>query len=178
MAILDPDNGTLHYVNGGHESPVIMNQEGRMVKSLDPTGPAVGVIPQAKFEIEQVVLKLGDFLVAFTDGTTDALGEDGEVFSRERLLKYIQYPWSSLFSMVFEVKSELKRFAGARKQFDDITIISMRRKLPDDNQKQSVCREARLDYLDELGEFVESSLSYSHVHPDQALHCDWSRDKP
>ncbi len=94
----------------------------------------MGVFPQADFRVEQIVLQMGDFLMGYTDGTTDARNEDDEIFSEERLMNYIQYPWSSLFSMVFEVKNELHRFAGPHQQFDDITIISMRSfggKIPD-----------------------------------------------
>jgi serine phosphatase RsbU (regulator of sigma subunit) len=169
MGILDSESGTLHYVNGGHEPPVILDKKGKIVQHLQPTGPAVGIFPQADYRVEQIDLQKGDFLMGYTDGTTDARNEDDEIFSKERLMNYIQFPWSSLFSMVFEVKNELHRFAGPHQQFDDITIISMRRKVSNEQEAFAICRDASLEFLPELGAFVEDSALFNQLPRQDAL---------
>ena len=169
LGILDPDSGILYYINGGHEPPVILNKEGRIIHRLNPTGPAVGIFPGMNYEIGQIEFNLGDFLVGYTDGTTDARNPEGEIFSEERLLKYIQAPWSSLFSMVYEVKNELHKFSSAQRQFDDITLISIRRELSHDQMQHSICRVASLDYLGDMCDFVEAATAQGRLAHNDAF---------
>ena len=155
FGILDPESGTLHYVNGGHEPPVLLNKDGKITRRLMPTGPAVGMFPDMVFRVEQAQFDEGDFLVGFTDGTTDAKNISGEQFSEGRLLKNIAAPWTSIFSMLFELNIELKKHIGQQPQFDDITLLSFRRKSSTDLDHHAICRMAQMDALDELRNFVE-----------------------
>jgi phosphoserine phosphatase RsbU/P len=166
FGVLDPDSGILHYVNGGHEPPVVLDKEGTVVRRLMPTGPAVGMFTDLEFQVGQVRFNEGDFLVGFTDGTTDAKNTTGEQFSEERLLKSISVPWTSIFSMLFELNTELKRHIGEQPQFDDITLIAFRRKSASDAGHHAICRQAKLNYLGELRDFVESA----------AVHCGLMSD--
>ncbi len=177
FGILDPDTGTLYYVNGGHEPPVILDKDGRMIKRLPPTGPAVGLFPDAAYRVEQLELNPGDFLVGFTDGIADAHNEQGELYSEERLLKYMQVPWTSMFSMVFELKNELHNFAQEERQFDDITLISLRRKLTPLCEKHAVCRPADIGFLGEIRDFVESAAVQCKLTHDDALAFKLAADK-
>ncbi|HKI52708.1 MAG TPA: SpoIIE family protein phosphatase, partial [Anaerolineales bacterium] len=161
FGILDPDNGNLYYINGGHEPPVILDKEGKIVQRLMPTGPAVGLFPEMEFQVAQIHLDEGDFLVGYTDGTTDAKNASGEQFSEERMLKNIAYPWTSIFSMLFELNNELQKHIGEQNQFDDITLISFRRKLPADKEHHAICRTAHINVLEELRNFVESAAVHS-----------------
>jgi PAS domain S-box-containing protein len=166
FGILDPENGVLHYVNGGHEPPIILNKKGEISQQLMPTGPAVGLFPKMKFQVERVVLAEGDFVIGYTDGTTDARDTSGERFSEERLLKNIANPWTSVFSMLFELNTELHKHIGEQDQFDDITLISFRRKLTADDGVHAICRTAHISMLAELRNFVESAASHSGLEPD------------
>ena len=59
FGVLEPSTGSLHYVNGGHDPPVVFGSSG--VKSrLAPTGPAVGMMPDMAFEVGQARLEDGD----------------------------------------------------------------------------------------------------------------------
>jgi phosphoserine phosphatase RsbU/P len=169
FGILNPDDGTLYYVNGGHELPVILDKEGRIIQRLPPTGPAVGLFPDAAYRVKQHRLNPGDFLVGFTDGTIDAHNEKGDLFSEERLLNYLQVPWTSMFSMVFELKNELHNFAKGEPQFDDITLISLRRKLTPLYEKHALCRPANIEILGEIRDFVESAALQSKLNKDEVF---------
>jgi sigma-B regulation protein RsbU (phosphoserine phosphatase) len=161
FGILDPDSGVLYYVNGGHEPPVILDKDGSIIQRLMPTGPAVGMFPDMEFNVEKIQLDKGDFLVGFTDGTTDAKNTSGNLFTEERLLKSIAVPWTSIFSMLFELNMELQKHIGGQGQFDDITLISFRRKLMPDTDHHAICRTAKLVFLEELRDFAENSAKYS-----------------
>jgi len=113
------------------------------------------------FRVAQVQLNEGDSLFGFTDGTTDAKNASGVSFSEGRLLKSIAVPWTSIFSMIFELNVELQKHIGEQSQFDDITMISFRRKSSVDTGRHAICRPARMDVLDELRDFVESAANFS-----------------
>jgi len=161
FGILDPDNGNFYYVNGGHEPPVILDQDGRVTQRLMPTGPAVGMFPDMSFRVEKIQLNCGDCLISFTDGTTDAKNIAGEVFTEERLLKNVSVPWTSIFSMLFELKTGLQIHIGSQQQFDDITLLSFRRKLTQGISHHAICRVAQMDNLGELRGFVEGAAQQS-----------------
>jgi anti-sigma regulatory factor (Ser/Thr protein kinase) len=159
FGILDPDTGDLYYVNGGHEPPIIMDKNGTVLQRLMPTGPAVGMFPDMVFRSERFHFNDGDFMVGFTDGATDARNVSGAQFSEERLLKNIAVPWSSIFSMLFELNIELQKHIGEQKQFDDITLISFRRAAQ--VERHAICRAAYLNNLDDLRGFAESAAVHS-----------------
>jgi len=169
LGILDPDSGILYYVNGGHEPPVMLNKAGKIINRLMPTGPAVGIFPGMNYAVEHIEFDPGDFLVGYTDGTTDARNLEGEAFSEERLLNYIQAPWTSLFSMVYELKNELHQYSSSQQQFDDITLISIRRGLTSDHIQHAICREASMDFLAEMCDFVEAATAQSGLVHDDAF---------
>ena len=163
FGVLDPGTGTLYYINGGHEPPIILDKDGTVIQRLMPTGPAVGIFPDMGFKVEQIQLNEGDSLVGFTDGTTDAKNASGEQFSEDRLVKTIASPWTSIFSMIFELNIELKRHIGEQPQFDDITLLSFRRKSARDADYHAICRPADITVLDELRHFVEAAANFSNL---------------
>jgi serine/threonine-protein kinase RsbW len=87
-------------------------------------------------------------------------------FSEERLLKTIAVPWSSIFSMIFELNVELQRHIGEQPQFDDITLISVRRKSSMDTGQHAICRRANMEYLRELRDFTVSAATHSGLTHD------------
>jgi serine phosphatase RsbU (regulator of sigma subunit) len=69
--------------SGGHPPLLVLRADGR-VEALDPTGPLVGLFPDAQPGERTVRLAAGDVLVAYTDGITEARRGD-EWFGQERL---------------------------------------------------------------------------------------------
>src|SRR5512142_483963 len=51
FGLLDPLDGTLHYINAGHEEPLVF-AGGQVRARLSPTGPAVGMLPNSTFKVE------------------------------------------------------------------------------------------------------------------------------
>ena len=126
FGILDPRTGLLCYVNGGHEPPTIIRETGEKLQ-LAPTGPAVGVMPDAAFKSDRVTLQPGDLLFGYTDGVTEAKNMEGELFNRQRLLSFLDIPVNSASELLDCIESHLFQYIDDAPQFDDITMLSIRR---------------------------------------------------
>ncbi|MEM7343524.1 MAG: SpoIIE family protein phosphatase [Chloroflexota bacterium] len=126
FGVLELTSGQLTYVNGGHNPPVVFNQNG-IKAQLNPTGPMVGVTVDLEFEIAQTQLDPGDVLIGFTDGIPDARNTSGEFFGDHRLLQLIiQGQTKSAADWLAHIDTTVQRHIGEASQFDDMTMIALR----------------------------------------------------
>ena len=128
FGVLDPKTGSLFYVSGGHETAFVIDQNG-IRENLLPTGPAIGLHPQAKFKYKQIQLKPGDILFSYTDGVIDARSQDKERFTRKRLHALLSQPASSAFELLERIGTNLFSHIGRAPQEDDITMLTLQRKI-------------------------------------------------
>lgn len=127
FGVLDPSTGLLTYINGGHEPLFVLGKSG-LKATLTPTGPAVGMMPNMKFKIQQIRLEPGDLLFGYTDGVTEGKNPDGELFTTERLLDLLlARPVASATDLLDRVQTGLFRYIDEASQFDDITMLAVRR---------------------------------------------------
>lgn len=127
FGILNPQDGTLTYINGGHEPPLIL-QAGKVRESLIKTGPAVGVMINSNFETGEIQLMSGDIFFAFTDGVPDCMDPHGEFFGHQRIYDAFQTNCESAHTLIEHLRSELDRHIRDADQFDDITLLAVQRK--------------------------------------------------
>jgi sigma-B regulation protein RsbU (phosphoserine phosphatase) len=124
LGVLDTATGSLSYVNAGHEPPTIVGPQGVKTR-LEPTGPAVGLMPEASFDLGKMQLERGDVLVMHTDGVTDARDPAGQSFTERRFLSLLaaSAPAADLIDrLVTAVRSHI----ASADQFDDITLLAVR----------------------------------------------------
>jgi phosphoserine phosphatase RsbU/P len=72
-------------------------------------------------------LKAGDTFFAFTDGVPDCQNPHGDFFGRERLLDFLQRRDNSAPALIAEIESELRQYISGANQFDDITLMAVKR---------------------------------------------------
>ena len=125
--ILDPGNGILTYINGGHEPPVIIGAAG-IKTSLDPTGPAVGLYPDLEFKTRTVTLEPEDVLLVYTDGVIDARNKAGEAFGKRKLHDQLVDSSLPAEELIKKINARINDHIQNENQFDDITIMALRRK--------------------------------------------------
>jgi serine phosphatase RsbU (regulator of sigma subunit) len=121
---LDPATGMLTWVNAGHDAPAIM-RDGVVLERLEPTGPAVGLLPGLEFGVRSLTLRPGDTLLAFTDGVTDARSPDGASYGEPRL--FTAASGSSVQAVLAAVDADLETHTAGAEPFDDITLLAVRR---------------------------------------------------
>jgi serine phosphatase RsbU (regulator of sigma subunit) len=125
--ILEPQTGELFFINGGHEPPIIIGPGG-IKTALKPTGPAVGLYPNMEFKTSSIVIEPQDTLLVYTDGVTDAQNKAGEAFSKERLLALAGNSSVTAEDLITKIKIRVNEHISGENQFDDITVMALRRK--------------------------------------------------
>ncbi len=122
--ILSPD-GSLTYCNAGHNAPLLVSATG--IRRLETGGVVLGLFDHATFDEETVQLQPGEFIVAFSDGVTEALNPAGEEFTDERLVDCVKShralsPQAALDALLAEVRA----FCADATQSDDVTAVLVR----------------------------------------------------
>jgi serine phosphatase RsbU (regulator of sigma subunit) len=130
FALVDVSDQTLHYVNAGHDPPLLFrngtspaNRPGTTEK-LEGGGPPVGIFAQSQYRSEHVLLHDGDVLVAYTDGVVEALNPQEEEFGEERLSEIVRSSLSlNAAEICKRVAARLQAFVAGSPQWDDITLV-------------------------------------------------------
>jgi len=115
------------YVNGGHEPLIHFNKFG-IAKRLKATGPVVGMMTEMQYKVEHIQLAPDDFLIGYTDGVTEALSPDKQLFSKKRFFSLLEKPAASASEQIEKIKADIYAHIGDAPQFDDITMIVLHRK--------------------------------------------------
>ena len=123
FALIDPAARTLTYASAGHPSPLLLRFDGR-VESLDHRGMVLGFLPAATYTSAVVRdISVGDRLVLYTDGITEAERPDGEFFGdrqfQELFVTSREQPADRFMATLVEAA---RRWVGADFA-DDVTAI-------------------------------------------------------
>jgi serine phosphatase RsbU (regulator of sigma subunit) len=126
FGVLNPQDGTLTYINGGHEPPLIIGSSG-VRQHLEPTGPAIGFMADSTFEIAQTTIEPGNIFFSYTDGVTEARNTDRELFTEERLLSLMTCAPHSASALMEHVEASVREHIVDTTPSDDITMLALRR---------------------------------------------------
>jgi len=127
FGVLNPEDGRLHYTNGGHDPLYVLDARGGIRAKLPPTGPAVGLIPEARFDIKEAVLAPGETLLGYTDGVTEAMSPEGRLFGTEQLEALLLAPSTEASDLLTRLARALRVHMGQAEPVDDITLLALRR---------------------------------------------------
>jgi phosphoserine phosphatase RsbU/P len=117
-------SGAVELFNAGH-LPVIAVERGG-VRLLESTGFPLGMFREASFTATRLQLCAGDLLFLYTDGLSEATGEDGE-YGVARLMQLVGRETASRAArLVAACVEDLRRFAGATPGLDDVTLLAIR----------------------------------------------------
>jgi GAF domain-containing protein len=72
VGMLDCESGVLTYADGGHPPALLRRVDTRRTERLGATGPLLGAVPHAEYGELEVGLRVGDMVLLYTDGVTEA----------------------------------------------------------------------------------------------------------
>ncbi len=127
FATLDPITRELRYVNAGHNAPMLVRGASGDVVRLEAGGTPVGLLPSASYEAQSVTLELGDLLLCYTDGVSEAMNLGDEEWGEERMLEAVKTKaGASSDDVLREVFRAADQFTGEAPQHDDMTLLIAR----------------------------------------------------
>jgi hypothetical protein len=126
LAEYDAVRRTVHYINAGHNNPILRRTSGQ-IERLDVGGLPFGILPDAQYQAATVTLSPGDWLIIFTDGLVEAVNAKDEEYGEARLLVAIENGKSvSPPDLLKRLMSELDVYVGTTPQHDDVTCMLLK----------------------------------------------------
>lgn len=128
LAVLDLRAETITLVNAGHMPPYLRHHDCRVeAVGGDEAGLPIGIDPDQRYEQLTLPFLPGDCLTMFTDGVSEAMNADGELYGLERLNQQLASQVEDVDALGRQLLDDVKRFVGQRPQRDDICIASFGR---------------------------------------------------
>ena len=125
FGIID-DAGRLEYINAGHPSPVLLRNATAEEAFTEGSFP-VGLVPEAEFCTAKLQLEPNDTLVLYSDGVTEAMDPDEQLYGVGRLRGVLtgknEMPLDEIQKTVLE---SVENFARGARQADDLTMLLVR----------------------------------------------------
>jgi serine phosphatase RsbU (regulator of sigma subunit) len=118
----------IRFCNAGHNPPLLLSKQG--IETLEPTGLVLGILEDIEFGEECRRFEKGDVLVVFSDGITECTYRD-EMYGDDRLMKLVGPMRAAGYSaerIARAILDDLKRFSHGHLEFDDVTLLVVRRK--------------------------------------------------
>jgi phosphoserine phosphatase RsbU/P len=126
-AELDPESGAVSFLNAGHNPPLIVHAAGT-VEQLASGGLPLGIKADADYREGRTHLRMGDVLVIYSDGVTEAASPSGEEFGPTRLYEVVSRNVDASAAGIRDrIESALTKFSQGTQAADDITLVIVKR---------------------------------------------------
>jgi serine phosphatase RsbU (regulator of sigma subunit) len=126
--VLDLASGEVVFASAGHDAPFLV-RPGAAPRRLDTDGgPPLGVVEEFQFPVDRDRMELGEVLVMYTDGVTEAMDGARALYGTERLTAVLAaLSPDNARSVIEVVTDDVRAFAAGAEQADDIALLALRR---------------------------------------------------
>ena len=116
---------SLTYVNAGHNPPVVYRSRTETLEELMPTGIVLGAVENREYYSKTLTIGQGDIIVMYTDGVTESINAQEELFGEERLNAIIRKNARLSSQEIIErILTGVQEFTGDIPQFDDCLLYT------------------------------------------------------
>jgi len=124
---LNTKTGKLSYVNAGHNPPLVKNGDGFEYLNSSPD-LVLAAMEDMPYETHEIQLNSNDSIFLYTDGVTEANDNYNGFYGDERLKNILdEHQNDDLNTIIDCVKKDIDEFCNSQEQFDDTTMIIVRR---------------------------------------------------
>ncbi len=126
---LSTDKGGLFlYANAGHNPPIFIKEKTKEVILLHPTGPVLGPAPQATYNVDNINFSLGDVLLIYSDGLTEATNSDFDEYGEQRLMDLLKKLQTlSPKEITYSILDDVIKYSKNGAYNDDKTLVVIKR---------------------------------------------------
>jgi len=125
--ILDIKTGEVQFANAGHNPPLICRDGGDFEFLKVPNDFVLGPMPDTEFEPGKLILEPNDVIFLYTDGVTEAMNPESQLFSDKRLIQCLsKMKEKGIQDIIHGVRTEVATFAQGAPQSDDITLLALK----------------------------------------------------
>jgi sigma-B regulation protein RsbU (phosphoserine phosphatase) len=161
--VLDVRTGQVNYSNGGHNLPYVLSN-GNVMPLPKTKGMALGVSEAADLHAGQLLLKSGDRLVLYTDGVTEAMDKNDQLFSESRLETTLHgVNGLSSKEVIERIVKEVQGFSTGVPQSDDITLLALDYVGPKESDEGTLSVQLK-NNLSELQRLNQSVTEFAERH--------------
>ncbi|MCY4186308.1 MAG: SpoIIE family protein phosphatase [Rhodobacteraceae bacterium] len=122
--VFNIETGSFVFANGGHNPAILVKEDGNAKYVGMPGGIALGMFPGFSFEDKEITLEKGDQIIFYTDGITEAMNTDGELYGEDRLIEFVQKTIKAGDKdLVSKLVDSVDEFSKGIPQSDDITCL-------------------------------------------------------
>ena len=128
LALVDTRTGNMEWCNAGHNPPYIVSADGTVTPLGGECGIPVGIDPKFFRDPESTQLPPGASLFLYTDGVTEAMNAQKDLYGNERLEAALRECANQGPREVIEkILLSVREFAAGAVVSDDITLLVCRR---------------------------------------------------
>ncbi len=132
LIILDTINHTISLANAGHMSPMVRKIDGSVEEFDDSVvGVPLGVMEDFEYTLQERPILPGESVVVYTDGVSEAMNPQSDLYTPERLSKLISASPADVTQLGTAIRTDVKKHANGRPQNDDITLMVFGRTIAD-----------------------------------------------
>jgi len=123
---INENQDKIELMNAGHLPPIVIKNGS--LTFLEKGNVALGLTGNAQFKSETIKIKNGEYLIAFSDGVTEARDVLGNFFGVDRLAKFLEKTsYNSPEQLGQKLLNQVKLFIGDAKAHDDLSVVILKR---------------------------------------------------
>lgn len=124
MGVLDLCTGEMTYVNAGHNPPFLCRADGSVVCLRSKPCIVLAAMEDVHYTSETLTLSPGDRLFLYTDGVTEAMNTNGQLYGEDRLTSYLTaHASAGERDLLNGLRADMGAFTGEAVQSDDVTML-------------------------------------------------------
>lgn len=127
FGILHRETRTFDFARAGHDLPLILDASGEQHRFTLGRGHPLGLFPNPALDVQTIVIPPGGLMLMYTDGATEAMNSEYELFGGERIVNSLRERLGAgAPELCRHLLDALAAYCGDAPQSDDITLLVLR----------------------------------------------------
>lgn len=162
MGLLNTKTGLVTFANAGHNPPLVKHADGSFTYLKTRPGFVLAGMEGIRYRKNEYQLEKGDVIYLYTDGVTEAMNVDNELYGENRLLDILNKNAESDTQTICDsVKTDVDIFVDKAPQFDDITMLCLKYNGEETSSMKELTVAATVENIQVVTDFINEQLEAS-----------------